>query len=460
MYINIDNYNYNEILKIFKLDDDYDETNINKMEKTLHLVKEQLTHEYYNFYLKAYKIIFFIYSLYENNIISEYDHKKIEMYTNKLKRINAYEHYDVDDIYNALRISRHQLGDKFAHSHNTNTNTNTNADYDKINLSYDQIYVPTIQKQLVTNVVDSINNNNVAPGQLNSIKRVTQFLNLNLNTCFRSNYYNSNPCNFQYIIPAEIKNVVSLRLASIEIPNSWYLFSSKKENNFFQIEINNNGIKTVYDIIVPDGNYDITTLVDYLNTNYFYNSGTTNDLQYIEYLIDPYSSKSKFQLTGLYPSNFSFTLIFINDNNVNINITNTFGWIIGFRLATYKSINDFIISEGIFDAGGDRYIYVSIDDYQYNTNTLNIVCFDNSVMEEHIIAKIPMVNGKLSLIIDDNSSPLTKTRKYNGPVNIRNLFIKILDQYGEIIDLNNMDYSLTLELEILYEGFNFRDINN
>jgi hypothetical protein len=71
-----------------------------------------------------------------------------------------------------------------------------------------------------------------------------------------------------------------------------------------------------------------------------------------------------------------------------------------------------------------------------------------------------MVNGKLSLIIDDNSSPLTKTRKYNGPVNIRNLFIKILDQYGEIIDLNNMDYSLTLELEILYEGFNFRDINS
>jgi len=452
MDLNIDNYNYNEILQIFKIANDFDETNIHKMEKTLDLVKEQLTHEYYNFYLKAYKIILFIYSLFDNNIISDNDHKKIELYTNKIKRIHTYEYYEVDDIYNALQITRHQLGHKGGR--------NKDAEYDKINLSYDQIYVPTLQKQMVTNLVESTNNNNVAPGQLNSIKRVTQFLNLNLNTCFRSNYYNNNPCNFQYIIPAEIKNVVSLRLASIEIPNSWYLFSSKKENNFFQIEINNNGIKTVYDIIVPDGNYDITTLVDYLNNNYFYNSGTTNDLQYIEYLIDPYSSKSKFQLTGLYPSNFSFTLIFIKDIDINVNITNTFGWIIGFRLATYKSINDFIISEGIFDAGGDRYIYVSIDDYQYNTNTLNIVCFDNSVMEEHIIAKIPMVNGKLSLIIDDNSSPLTKTRKYNGPVNIRNLFIKILDQYGEIIDLNNMDYSLTLELEILYEGFNFRDVNS
>ena len=457
MDLNIDNYNYNEILQIFKITNDFDETNIRKMEKTLDLVKEQLTHEYYNFYLKAYKIILFIYSLFDNNIISDNDHKKIELYTNKIKRIHTYEHYEVDDIYNVLQISRHQLGHKGGHT----DDRNKHVEYDKINLSYDQIYVPTLQKQMVTNVVESTNNNNVAPGQLNSIKRVTQFLNLNLNTCFRSNYYNSNPCNFQYIIPAEIKNVVSLRLASIEIPNSWYLFSSKKENNFFQIEIDNNGIKTLYDIIIPDGNYDIATLIDYLNTNYFYNSGTISDLQYIEYLIDPYSSKSRFQLTGLYPSNFSFTLFFIKDNVLqNLNVTNTFGWIIGFRLAIYSSINEFVISEGIFDAGGDRYIYVSIDDYQYNTNTLNIVCFDNSVMEEHIIAKIPMVNGKLSLIIDDNSSPLTKTRKYNGPVNIRNLFIKILDQYGEIIDLNNMDYSLTLELEILYEGFNFRDINS
>ena len=139
---------------------------------------------------------------------------------------------------------------------------------------------------------------------------------------------------------------------------------------------------------------------------------------------------------------------------------NTFGWTIGFRLSKYINISNFILSEGLFDAGGDRYIYVSIEDYQYNNNALNIVCFDQSIMEKNIIAKIPMVNGKLSMIIDDNSCPLTKTRKYNGPVNIRNLHIKILDNFGNVVDLNNMDFSFTLELEILYEGFNFNDINS
>jgi predicted S18 family serine protease len=75
--------------------------------------------------------------------------------------------------------------------------------------------------------------NSMAPGNLNSLKRITQFQNLNLNSCFRNNYYTSNSCDFQYMIPSEIKNVVSLRLASIELPNAWYLFSHKQKNNVF-----------------------------------------------------------------------------------------------------------------------------------------------------------------------------------------------------------------------------------
>jgi hypothetical protein len=79
-------------------------------------------------------------------------------------------------------------------------------------------------------------------------------------------------------------------------------------------------------------------------------------------------------------------------------------------------------------------------------------------MEENILAKIPMVNGKLSFIISENNNPLTKIRKYNGPINLKKIHVKVLDKYGNIIDLNNMDFSFTLELEILYESFNFKDV--
>ena len=68
-----------------------------------------------------------------------------------------------------------------------------------------------------------------------------------------------------------------------------------------------------------------------------------------------------------------------------------------------------------------------------------------------------MINGKLSLIVTEDN-PLTKIRRYTGPINISKLHIKILDKFGNIIDLNNMDYSITLELEILYESFNFKNV--
>ena len=55
---------------------------------------------------------------------------------------------------------------------------------------------------------------------------------------------------------------------------------------------------------------------------------------------------------------------------------------------------------------------------------------------------------------------LTKTRKYNGPVTIKKLHIKVLDKFGTIIDLNNMDFSFTIELELLYESFNFKNVTS
>jgi hypothetical protein len=70
-----------------------------------------------------------------------------------------------------------------------------------------------------------------------------------------------------------------------------------------------------------------------------------------------------------------------------------------------------------------------------------------------------MINGKLSMIVNDNNNSLAKIRRYNGPVNLSKIQIKVLDKFGNVIDLNNMDFSLTLEMEILYENFNFKNVS-
>jgi hypothetical protein len=136
----------------------------------------------------------------------------------------------------------------------------------------------------------------------------------------------------------------------------------------------------------------------------------------------------------------------------------TFGWIIGFRIPKYLNITNSIVSEGLYDGSGDKYVYFILTDYQYNNNNLNVICYDKCLNESDVLAKIPLTNGKLSLVINDDINPITKTRIYNGPVNINKIQVQVLDKFGEIVNLNNMDYSFTLELEILYECFNFNDV--
>jgi hypothetical protein len=450
--LDISNYNYQDLLNIFKLDNNNSEENISKIKKKCLLAKNKFSSDIYNFYLKAYKIINCIYYLFNNNIILRVDDAdKINFYVDKIKEIKSFEKYDNKILVkNFLKLNSEESIDN---SIENNDNVSNEPTY---NLSGRAN--PDLSGKNNTNFVINSFPNSVAPGDLNSIKRITLSQNLNLNSCFRNNYYTSSSSDFQYLLPCEIKNVVSLRLASIEIPNAWYLFSCKQQNNTFKIIINNDDEIIEYTILIPDGNYDNLSLQEFLNSKYFYQSGLDNYLKYIRFSIDSYNFKTKFEIIQDIDDeiNFSFSLVFLD--NLNDNLMDSAGWLLGFRLSKYLDIYENICSEGLFDGSGDKYIYFILNDYQYNTNSTNVVCFDKSSMEENILAKIPMINGKLSFIIDDNNNPLTKTRKYNGPVNIRKIHIKILDKFGNVIDLNNMDFSFTLEMEVLYESFNFRDV--
>jgi len=458
--LDVSNYNFHELMNLFTITNYYDiENNIDKMKQKINIVKQKGSDELTLFYFKTYKTVLCVYKLYEKNIILSLDDlDNITSYKNKITSIKSFEKQDANVIIDKFLEVKTTEGKK---TNYTVLDTDVLVEQKSLNEpNYNvggRVY-PGFNGKNNTNVIDSVFSNKIAPGELNSIKRIVQLQNLNLNSCFRDKYYSSNSCNFTYTIPSEIKNVVSLRLASIEIPNAWYLFSHKKKNNLFKIEVNDDNNITTYDIVIPDGNYDNDSLQYYLNNTYFYESGMDCSLKYLKFSIDNVNFKSQFEIICEHPMCFHFSIFFLND--VNDNLMNTSGWLLGFRMPTYLNINESIISESLFDGCGDRYIYFSLTDYQYNNNNSNIVCFDKSLIENDILAKIPLTNGKLSVIIDDNKNPLTKTRKYNGPVNINKLHIKVLDKFGEIIDLNNMDFSFTLELELLYESFNFKNISS
>jgi hypothetical protein len=388
------------------------------------------------FFKKAKNVVSVIKDLLLNNDKSE---TELEAFMNKIYSIDK---HDAINLMNPIDLLN-KLKNIDIENHNKiiiNNESNDNTTYNLNKMDY-------ILKN-TTNPVFNIASNELSPGDLNSIKRITQLLNLNINSCFRNNYYQSNPTDFLYNLPVEIKNVSAMRLVSIEIPNSWYLFSSKKKNNIFNIIVFNKREKTnkEYTIEIPDGNYNFDNLEHYLNTHYFCDSDLEYPLKNVKFSINTNSLKSSFEIEE--DDCFQYSIHF--SLNSNENIINNAGWILGFRIASYLNIRK-IVSEGLFDAGGDRYVYLSINDFQYNSNTSNIVCFDKNILNEDVIAKIPMENGKLSLIINDNNNNLAKVRRYNGPINLSKIQIKILDLFGNVIDLNNMDFSFCLTFQTVYD---------
>lgn len=289
---------------------------------------------------------------------------------------------------------------------------------------------------------------------INPIKTNTRKLNIHFDTLFRENS-NQLSSDFTYKLPDPINDILSLRLSSIDIPSSWYTISENNNNNTFIINTIKNTNPTVSHIItIPEGNYSSDELVDFINNNYLNASNPSNDLKYIQVSNNPNSLKTLFEVTNP-PANFRFEVIFNIQNELgNVNIFNI-GWLLGFRNNTYSNIIYSIESEGLLDVGGNRYIYISLEDYQSNKSNHHLVYFQNNSINDSILAKIYLYNGRFSLnIIEDDPINNTKLRNYFGPIKLSKFHIKLLDKYGNIINLNNMDYSFSLELEILYNGNN------
>ena len=301
------------------------------------------------------------------------------------------------------------------------------------------------------NTYSNVYRREIVPSNINPVLRETEKQNLHFNTKFRNKYYETSSTDFKYDLSQPCNNIISLKLSSICIPNSWYLFSHERENHRFIVEIKAKCLHSINEIIIPDGNYDQVTLTEYLNNRYFHLSGKKNPLQYVKVTICPFSLKTRFEFIADTPDGYLMDIKFVDGYTKNI--IYTAGWILGFRFGQYLNIDKILLSEGLFDCGGDCYFYFCLDDFNKNVNNTNVVFFQDSVMKHQVLAKIYLIDGKFSVNIDENADDAdnqTRTRKYHGPIDLKKIHIKIIDEFGRKINLNNMDYSFVLEVTNLY----------
>ena len=290
------------------------------------------------------------------------------------------------------------------------------------------------------------------PGVINPLKKRYLKQNLNIDTKFRENYYSTQSSNFHFDLPIKFSNVMSLQLTAFEIFTSNYVISKQYGNNFFSLIVNSE----IAIITIPDGNYSGKAFVDYLN-NYLTLgplTGTIFSNIIFTLNLDDLNNGSGQMIVGSKVDGIDFSLDFQTNINGQRDLSTPLplkiGWLMGFRLGFYTG-NTSYISEGLVNLKGSNYFYLAIDDYNNNVNNSFYSAFNSSILNKNILARISFDNRGFVNLSENNLSLITNQRQYFGPVDIQKLNIQLLDEYGRIMDLNNMDYSFCLTMQCVYD---------
>jgi hypothetical protein len=262
---------------------------------------------------------------------------------------------------------------------------------------------------------------------------------LNIDSRFRNFSKNISCSKFTFDLENQLKNISSITLSSVELPNLFYTFSEKKKNISFVV--NNTKIN------IPPGNYCAENLIEIINKKLSTLASIVNIS--LELKFNPTDGKILISEKDKKP----FSINFENSSEYP-----SLGYQLGFRQSSYNSKSEYI-TESILDTIGDNYVFIKLNDYGSLINTHS---------GNKYFAKIILYNNKNTVIFDNNSNFICKTYNFLQPVNISRFNIELVDLYDNGIDMNNLDFSLTIELQQIYnydakkvlEDFSFGKISN
>ena len=188
-----------------------------------------------------------------------------------------------------------------------------------------------------------------------------------------------------------------------------------------------------------------------------FNNENTNDIRHIDL---------RNASLGLMPNSISKT-IHLNGHNIEVDKYNSsiqHMYTIPDPYDTYRARKFGLNNENFGSIpcyiSYPKYIYIAIDDFQANSKNYFTLATE-SLLSPNIIARINIStlledkkrnnnNGMNTGAAIDFLTNQKNIREYFGPTNINRLKISLIDEYGELLNLNDRDWSFLLTFECLY----------
>jgi hypothetical protein len=282
---------------------------------------------------------------------------------------------------------------------------------------------------------------------------------VNIDTRFRENIQKTLCSDFTIQLPFKLQKVVSMHLSSIELPMTYYGISKHFGNYFFQCIITGvNGIVNKKIVQIPEGNYNASDFI--LAVNNALHSGV-DIFNAVEFILDINSNgsgtgKVKFRVipTSIDATNISFIgLDFTTDLNGNystLELYTKIGWNLGFTQSIYEGSLSYI-ADTVVEPSTIRYLFLAIEDFQHSANNHFVSAFEKSALNPNILARITMKNAYFTLLMENDLHIVTEPRKYFGPVDLQRFRVRLLDEYGRMVDMNGANFSFCLNFKLMYE---------
>jgi len=317
-------------------------------------------------------------------------------------------------------------------------------------------------------------------------------------TLFRPNYTETDSTDFSMNLSEPIEKVTAIKLSAMELPNMWYSVSHKNGTNSFEMILSNFYqynehrekvfIEEIIHIIeIPDGNYRTDYFENTLN-NIFTN--TKGGLDFLKVEIDEISAKTIIRARAchdigtnpkpyelhhdLYSPDFFFRFRLLTPEMKQRNqpLNRTLGWMMGFKKESYEIGNQdtyttsavlnrehqeityhaYLASESSYGNSVFQYVFLEIGEGKEAFRKDEVISNPNpnlGEMSNDILARITISSSHNTVVIDNGSDQIFKRREYTVPVKIGSLYIRLLDKFGDVIDLNGNDYSFLLEFTVL-----------
>jgi len=279
-----------------------------------------------------------------------------------------------------------------------------------------------------------------------------KIFNLSLDSRFADTYYQGTG-DWMMRLPTVYKNIMRVALSSVEIPNVAWVFS--KENGNLNIGYTIGGCcgtsNTTCDNIpqvmvsIPPGNYSAASLAAAVQTALQSGAGGSGFTVSL--------SGATGQITIANPSAFS---LFFASTNPAVASRSRY-WGLGFWLGFREQIADICVGESavgsslaLVQPAPYYIIQLLLSGPERVDDVTHMVGQGDSVIA---FAKVVLRNGVYALNFDDNANLLRKEMTFLAPVNIPQVRFRVLDPWGNVVNMLDVDWSCTVEF---YEVVNSR----